>query len=265
MDMTGDTEKRKEAFADLVEIIDTLRAACPWDRKQTLESLRSLTVEEVYELGDAVARGDLQEVKKELGDLIMHVVFYARIAEESGAFDIAGVLEGICEKLRYRHPHVYGEVQVADERDVSRNWEQLKLKEKGRERVLEGVPSALPAMIKAYRIQDKARGAGFDWKRPGDVWEKVWEEARELQEEVERGDRERAEEEFGDFLFAVINAARLHDVNPENALERANRKFIRRFAHIEDRARAAGRPLSTLSLEEMEALWQEAKIEERRS
>lgn len=263
MKTTGEIERRKAAFADLVEIIDTLRVACPWDKKQTLESLRSLTVEEVYELGDAVARGDLQEVKKELGDLIMHVVFYARIGEETGAFDIAGVLEGICEKLRYRHPHVYGAVQVANEHDVSRNWEQLKLKEKGRASVLGGVPSALPAMIKAYRVQDKARGVGFDWKRPGDVWEKVHEELRELQEELERDDKERVEEELGDFLFAVINAARLHDINPENALEKANRKFIRRFNHIEERARASGRPLTELSLEEMETLWQEAKTKER--
>lgn len=260
--MTSDIERRKEAFAELVEIIATLRVECPWDKKQTLESLRALTVEEVYELGDAVLRGDLQEIKKELGDIIMHVVFYARIGEELGAFDIAGVLEGICEKLRYRHPHVYGEVKVADEHDVSRNWEQLKLKEKGRKRVLEGVPEALPSMIKAYRIQDKARGVGFDWKHPEEVWEKVREELRELEIEVSRDDRQRVEEEFGDFIFAIINAARLHGINPENALEKTNRKFIRRFGYIEDQARAAGRALPELSLDEMEALWQEAKTKE---
>jgi XTP/dITP diphosphohydrolase len=259
--MTG-RERRAGAFEELVEILATLRVECPWDRKQTMESLRPLTVEEVYELGDAVGRGDMQEVKKELGDLLMHVLFYARVGEELGAFDITGVIEGICEKLRYRHPHVYGEVKVADEHDVSRNWERLKLTEKGRERVLEGVPAALPAMIKAYRVQDKARGVGFDWERPGDVWEKVREELRELQEEVRRDDHERVEEEFGDFLFAVINAARLHGVNPENALEKTNRKFIRRFNYIEDGARAAGRPLPALSLGEMEALWQEAKTKE---
>ncbi|MDR2413895.1 MAG: nucleoside triphosphate pyrophosphohydrolase [Odoribacteraceae bacterium] len=252
-------EQRKEAFANLVEIIDTLREACPWDKKQTMSSLRSLTIEEVHELADAVARGDLQEVKKELGDLIMHVVFYARIGEETGTFDITDVLQGICEKLRYRHPHVYGDVAVTDEHDVSRNWEQLKLKEKGRERVLEGVPPALPAMIKAYRVQEKARGVGFDWKRPADAWEKVTEELNELQQEIDRDDRPRVEAEFGDLLFSIINVARLHDVNPENALEIANKKFIRRFNHIEERARAAGRPLPGLSLEEMDALWKEAK------
>jgi XTP/dITP diphosphohydrolase len=260
--MTGDIERAKEAFASLVEIIATLRVECPWDRKQTLESLRSLTVEEVYELGDAVLRGDLQEVKKELGDLIMHVVFYARIGEELGAFDIAGVLDGICEKLRYRHPHVYGTVSVADEHDVSRNWEQLKLKEKGHARVLGGVPAALPSMIKAYRVQDKARGVGFDWKQPGDVWAKVHEELQELREEVSRDDSARVEEEFGDFIFSIINAARLHGINPENALEKANRKFIRRFNHVEETALASGRPLTALSLDEMEAAWQEAKRQE---
>jgi XTP/dITP diphosphohydrolase len=260
--MTSNNERREKAFNDLVEIIARLRVECPWDRKQTMESLCPLTVEEVYELGDAVLRGDMQDVCKELGDLVMHVVFYAGIAGEGGMFDIADVLEGICEKLRYRHPHVYGQVTVADERDVSRNWEQLKLKEKGRKGVLEGVPATLPAMVKAYRVQDKARGVGFDWERPGDVWEKVREELQELQVELDGGPRERVEEEFGDFMFAVINAARLHDVNPETALEKANRKFIRRFNYIEERARAAGRPLPGLSLEEMEALWQEAKSRE---
>ncbi|MDR1414450.1 MAG: nucleoside triphosphate pyrophosphohydrolase [Odoribacteraceae bacterium] len=257
--ITGDIERRKEAFADLLEIIATLRVECPWDKKQTLESLRALTVEEVYELGDAILSNDLQGVKQELGDIIMHVVFCARIGEESGAFDIADVLEGICSKLRYRHPHVYGEVKVSDEHDVSRNWEQLKLKEKGRKRVLEGVPAALPSMVKAYRVQDKARGVGFDWKKPEEVWEKVREELQELETEMLRGDRERAEEEFGDVIFSVINAARLHGVNPENALEKTNRKFINRFNYMEDQARASGRLLPDLSLDEMEKLWQEAK------
>lgn len=256
-------ERQKEAFAELVDIIATLRVECPWDKKQTLETLKDLTVEEVYELGDAVLRCDYQEIKKELGDIIMHVVFYARIAEEQQQFDISEVLEGICEKLKYRHPHVYGELTVADEHDVSRNWEQLKLKEKGRKKVLEGVPVTLPAMIKAYRIQDKVRGVGFDWKHKKDVWEKVAEEFGELKYEITAGNEARMEEEFGDFMFSVINAARLYGIDPENALEKTNRKFIRRFNYIEEKALASGRMVSELSLEEMDVYWGEAKKEER--
>lgn len=225
-----------------------------------MESLRSLTIEEVYELGDAILAKDMQEVKKELGDLIMHLVFYARLAEEQGEFDMAGVLTAICDKLRYRHPHIYGDIQVEDEQDVLRNWEQLKLKEKGRKhKVLEGVPVSLPALVKAYRIQDKVRGVGFDWKQKEDVWDKVREELGEFEEELRKGDKEKMEEELGDFMFAVINAARLYGLNPENALEKTNRKFIKRFSYVEDKANAAGKKLADMNLEEMEAYWQEAK------
>ena len=260
--MEKDYTRQKEAFAELLEIMDTLRARCPWDRKQTMESLRNLTVEEVYELGDAILRNDLQEVKKELGDILMHVVFYSLIGEERQAFDMTDVLEEICEKLRYRHPHIYGEVRVNDEHDVSRNWEQLKLKEKGRRhRVLEGVPVTLPAMVKAYRVQDKVSGVGFDWKRREDVWAKVREELEEVEAEMRRegGD---VEGEFGDLLFALVNAARLYGVNPEDALEKTNRKFIRRFSHVEQRAEEQGKALTDMSLEEMDGYWNEAKAME---
>lgn len=263
--MSQDIEKRKEAFADLLDIIATLRVKCPWDKKQTLESLRNLTVEEVYELGDAILKKDMQEIKKELGDLIMHIVFYARIGEEQQQFDIEDVLVEICEKLRYRHPHIYGEVQVENEDDVLRNWEQLKLKEKGRKhRVLEGVPVSLPALVKAYRIQDKARGAGFDWKQKEEVWTKVKEELQEFETEIAKADQEKMEQEFGDFLFSVINAARLYGINPENALEKTNRKFISRFGYVEDKAKETGKNLSDMSLEEMEVYWQEAKGREQK-
>ena len=262
--MSQDIEKRKEAFADLLDIIATLRVKCPWDKKQTLESLRNLTVEEVYELGDAILKKDMQEIKKELGDLIMHIVFYARIGEEQQQFDIEDVLVEICEKLRYRHPHIYGEVQVENEDDVLRNWEQLKLKEKGRHhKVLEGVQSALPAMIKAFRVQDKVRGVGFDWKQKQDVWKKVREELDELQAEMQREDTEKMEEEFGDFMFALVNAARLYGINPEDALEKTNRKFIRRFSYVESKANEAGVKLADMSLEEMDGYWNEAKRREK--
>lgn len=255
-----DLEKKKEAFADLLDIISTLRVECPWDRKQTMESLRALSIEEVYELGDAILAGDMVEVRKELGDLLMHIVFYAQIGEEQQAFDIADVLNGICEKLKYRHPHIYGEVKVKNAEEVLQNWEQLKLKEKGRKhKVLEGVPVSLPALVKAYRIQDKARGAGFDWKHKEEVWEKVKEELGEFEAELARSDQEKMEEEFGDFLFSVINAARLYGINPENALEKTNRKFISRFSYMEDRAKEERKTLQEMSLEEMEIFWQEAK------
>lgn len=253
-------ERKKEAFAELLEIIETLRTGCPWDRKQTLESLRSLSIEEVYELGDAILVGDMMEVKKELGDLLMHIVFYAQIGEEKQAFDIEDVLNGICEKLKYRHPHIYGDVKVKNAEEVSQNWEQLKLKEKGRKhRVLEGVPVSLPALVKAYRIQDKARGVGFDWKEKEEVWNKVKEELGEFEEEVCRADSEKMEEEFGDVLFSLVNAARLYDINPEDALERTNRKFIRRFGYAEEQAKIQGRAIQELTLEEMDRLWEEAK------
>ena len=206
----------------------------------------------------------MQEIKKELGDLIMHIVFYARIGEEQQQFDIEDVLVEICEKLRYRHPHIYGEVQVENEDDVLRNWEQLKLKEKGRHhKVLEGVPSALPAMIKAFRVQDKVRGVGFDWKQKQDVWKKVREELDELQAEMQREDTEKMEEEFGDFMFALVNAARLYGINPEDALEKTNRKFIRRFSYVESKANEAGVKLADMSLEEMDGYWNEAKRREK--
>jgi XTP/dITP diphosphohydrolase len=253
-------ERRKTAFAELLEIIETLRVKCPWDRKQTMESLRSLSIEEVYELGDAILAGDMAEVKKELGDLLMHIVFYAQIGEEQDAFDIADVLTAICEKLKYRHPHIYGEVKVNDADDVLKNWEQLKLQEKGRKhRVLEGVPVSLPALVKAYRIQDKARGVGFDWEQKEDVWVKVKEELQEFEVEIQKSNQEKMEEEFGDMLFAMINAARLYGINPENALEKTNRKFIQRFNYIEEQARVAGKKLNELTLQEMDCLWNEAK------
>lgn len=252
--------EKKEAFAALLDIIATLREKCPWDKKQTMESLRSLSIEEVYELGDAILEKDMPEVKKELGDLLMHIVFYARLAEEQGLFDIADVLNGICEKLKYRHPHIYGDTEVKDAQEVLRNWEQLKLKEKGRKhKVLEGVPVSLPALVKAHRIQDKVRGVGFDWKQKEEVWEKVKEELGEFEEEVKEGNTEKMEEEFGDFMFAMVNAARLYGINPENALEKTNQKFIRRFTYVEEKAKACGKELKEMDLEEMEQYWQEAK------
>lgn len=261
----NDLNQKKEAFAELLEVIATLREKCPWDKKQTMESLRSLSIEEVYELGDAVLDKDMAEVKKELGDLIMHIVFYAQLGQEAGVFDMADVLTGICEKLKYRHPHIYGDVQVGNAEEVLQNWEQLKLKEKGRKhRVLEGVPRSLPALVKAYRMQDKVRGVGFDWKKKEDVWEKVKEELGELEEEMRQGNTEEMEEEFGDFMFAVINAARLYGINPENALEKTNRKFLRRFSYVEDQANRMGKKLSDMTLEEMDGYWEEAKKEENK-
>ena len=256
-----DLEKKKEAFAELLEVIATLRVECPWDRKQTMESLRALSIEEVYELGDAILTGDMAEVKKELGDLLMHIVFYAQIGSEKGAFDITDVLNSICEKLKYRHPHIYGGVKVDSAEEVLQNWEQLKLKEKGRK---DRVPVSLPALVKAYRIQDKARGAGFDWKQKEEVWTKVKEELQEFETEIAKADQEKMEQEFGDFLFSVINAARLYGINPENALEKTNRKFISRFGYVEDKAKDTGKNLSDMSLEEMEVYWQEAKGREQK-
>ena len=251
--MEKDFTKQKEAFAELLDIMETLREKCPWDHKQTMESLRTLSVEEVYELGDAILKNDMQEVKKELGDLLMHIVFYALIGKEQEQFDMTDVLNEICAKLRYRHPHIYGEVKVEDENDVLRNWEQLKLKEKGRHnKVLEGVP-----------IQDKVRGVGFDWKQKEDVWQKVREELGELEVEVARKDQERMEEEFGDFMFAMINAARLYGINPEDALEKSNKKFIRRFSYVEKKAHETDRNLSDMTLEEMDEYWNEAKAIEK--
>src|SRR5690554_6493434 len=263
-----------KAFDRLLTIMDELREQCPWDRKQTMESLRHLTIEETYELGDAILDNDLEEVKKELGDVLLHIVFYAKIGSETKDFDIADVCNTICDKLIARHPHIYGDVEVANEADVKRNWEQLKLKE-GNRSVLAGVPRSLPAMVKAYRIQDKVRGVGFDWKDKKQVWEKVEEELQEFKAEfdIEVADSkphasndevtipqlEKAEGEFGDLLFSLINYARHLGINPENALERTNKKFIRRFSYLEEQAAKAGKSLKDMSLAEMDVFWEEAK------
>jgi XTP/dITP diphosphohydrolase len=252
------------SFDRLLTIMDQLRLHCPWDKKQTMESLRHLTIEETYELSDAILSADLQEVRKELGDLMLHLVFYARIGHEKGAFDIGDVLEGISEKLISRHPHIYGDVEANDEEAVKQNWEKIKLQEKGHKTVLGGVPKGLPAMVKAMRIQEKARGVGFDWEEPGQVWEKVEEEMGEFRAEVivespESINQERAASEFGDLIFSLINYARFVGINPEEALERTNRKFIHRFNYLERRARELGLDLSEMSLAEMDKFWEEAK------
>lgn len=247
-----------EAFERLLNIMDDLREKCPWDKKQTLESLRHLTIEETYELGDAILDNNLEEIKKELGDLLLHIVFYAKIGSESGAFDMADVCNEICEKLIHRHPHIYGDVAVKDEEEVKQNWEKLKLKE-GKKSVLEGVPKSLPALVKASRIQDKVKGVGFDWEEPHQVWDKVQEELQELQEEVHSGNQEKIEGEFGDVLFSMINYARFLNVNPEDALERTNKKFIKRFQYLESKAGELGKPLSDMTLAEMDVFWNEAK------
>ncbi len=252
-------DKRIIEFERLLDIMEELRAKCPWDKEQTFESLRHLTIEETYELSDAIIDKDLDEIRKELGDLMLHIVFYSKIGEEQGEFDISSVLQGINEKLIRRHPHIFGNVAVDNQEQVKSNWEKIKLDE-GRKSVLGGVPRSLPAMIKAYRIQDKARGVGFDWENSDQVWEKVQEELGELRKELESGGSpEKREDEFGDLLFALINYARFVDVNPETALERTNRKFIRRFQYIEEQAEKLGKPVHEMSLDEMEHFWKEAK------
>ena len=253
-----------EAFGRLLDVLDRLRAECPWDRKQTLQSLRHLTIEETYEISDAILRHDLPDLRKELGDVMLHLAFYARIAAEQGAFDIADVLNAQCEKLIARHPHIYGDVQADDEEAVKRNWEQLKLKEKGNTGVLSGVPTSLPALVKAMRIQEKARGAGFDWEEPAQVWNKVQEELKEFGDEYGHGQpaqmhADRAAEEFGDLLFSLVNFARFAGINPEEALERTNRKFISRFQYLESAARADGHQLADLNLAQMDVYWNRAK------
>lgn len=254
------TEEKLKAFQRLLDVMDELRDKCPWDREQTMESLRNLTIEETYELADAIIDQDLDSVKKELGDLMLHIVFYSKIGSEKGAFDVADVLHGICDKLIFRHPHVFGERKVKDAGEVIENWEELKMKE-GHRSVLAGVPVSLPAMIKAHRIQDKVRAVGFDWEKRDQVWDKVSEEIREVKHELNNGQEyEKMEDEIGDLLFSVINAARLYNVEPETALERTNRKFIKRFTYLENRAREMERSLKEMSLEEMELIWQEAKI-----
>jgi XTP/dITP diphosphohydrolase len=252
-----------KAFDRLLTIMDELREKCPWDRKQTLESLRYLTIEETYELSDAILENDLNEVKKELGDLMLHMVFYSKIGSETNDFDIADVLNGVCEKLIKRHPHIYGDVEVNSEEDIKRNWEQLKLKE-GNRSVLAGVPKSLPAMVKAFRIQEKVRGVGFDWDDKRQVWAKVEEELQEFQEEFnivenEKIDHEKAEQEFGDILFALINYARFINIEPEAALERTNKKFIKRFTYLEEQAQKQGKQLADMTLAEMDVFWEEAK------
>jgi XTP/dITP diphosphohydrolase len=259
--------KRKEklqAFDRLLTIMDELRANCPWDKKQTLESLRHLTIEELYELSDSIIENDLKEIKKELGDIMLHMVFYAKIASEKGHFDIGDVLNGICDKLIHRHPHIYGDVEVIDEEDVKQNWEKIKLEEKGNNSVLGGVPIALPALVKAMRIQDKARGVGFDWEKKEQVWEKVKEEMEEFQREndIEDSgmiDKGKAQSEFGDLLFSLVNYARFVDINPEEALERTNKKFIKRFQYLESESAKDGKKLSKMTLAEMDEYWERAK------
>lgn len=259
-------ERKLAQFERLLNIMDELREQCPWDRKQTLDSLRHLTIEETFELADAIADGHLQEVKKEIGDILLHMVFYARIGQEQGAFDIADVIDALCEKLIHRHPHIYGDpnnagelVKVTDEEEVKQNWEKLKLKE-GAKSVLSGVPRSLPAMTKATRIQDKARGVGFDWERPEQVWEKVQEEIAELNHEVTIGaPKDKVEDELGDVLFSLINYARFLDIDPELALERTNKKFIHRFQYLEQGAEKDGRKLQDMTLDEMDAYWNKAK------
>jgi XTP/dITP diphosphohydrolase len=247
-----------EAFGRLLDIMDDLREKCPWDKKQTMQSLRHYTIEETYELGDAILDNDLVEVKKELGDLMLHLVFYAKIGSETKDFDIADVCTEICEKLIHRHPHIYSDTVVKDEEEVKQNWEKLKLKE-GRSSVLEGVPKSLPALIKASRIQEKVKGVGFDWDEPNQVWDKVQEELEELQVEVNAGDQDKIEAEFGDVLFSMINYARFLNVNPEDALERTNKKFIKRFQYLESKAGQLGKPLMDMTLAEMDIFWEEAK------
>ncbi|HWS59613.1 MAG TPA: nucleoside triphosphate pyrophosphohydrolase [Flavobacterium sp.] len=251
-------QNQLQAFGRLLNIMDDLREKCPWDMKQTIQSLRHLTIEETYELGDAILDNDLNEVKKELGDLLLHIVFYAKIGSETNDFDMADVCNDICEKLIYRHPHIYSDVEVKDEEEVKQNWEKLKLKE-GKKSVLEGVPRSLPALVKASRIQDKVKGVGFDWEEPHQVWDKVQEELAELQVEVESGNQDKIEAEFGDVLFSMINYARFLNVNPEDALERTNKKFIKRFQYLESKSGELGKPLMDMTLAEMDVFWEEAK------
>lgn len=251
-------EDKKAAFERLLTIMDDLRSQCPWDMKQTMHTLRHLTIEEVYELTDAIMEGDIQEVKKELGDILLHIVFYAKIASETNEFDIADVLNGICEKLIHRHPHIYGDVKVKDAAEVSQNWEKLKLKE-GNKSVLGGVPTSLPALIKSMRIQEKARAVGFDWEKDEQVFEKVEEELREFKAEVDKGDQQKSKDEFGDLLFALVNYARFKNINPEEALERTNKKFIRRFQFMEEKIQENNLSFDNLSLNEMDVFWNQAK------
>ena len=258
------SEKEKaEAFSRFLNVLDTLREKCPWDAKQTNESLRANTIEEVYELTDAILDADTQNIKKELGDVLLHIGFYSKIASEKNQFDIADVCNTLTDKLIFRHPHIYGNVDANSAEEVSKNWEQIKLKEKGGNKtVLSGVPKSLPSLIKANRIQEKAANVGFDWEKPEQVWEKVKEEVGEVEEEIKNGNKHNLEQEFGDLMFAVINAARLYGVNPENALEKTNRKFISRFSYLEQKAKEKGKSLKEMTLKEMDEIWNEAKTKE---
>ncbi len=252
-------DEKLKAFERILKIMNELREQCPWDRKQTMETLRPLTVEETYELADAIIQSDMKGIKEELGDLLLHIVFYAKIGEEKGEFDIASVINTLCDKLIKRHPHIYGDVKVNNEEDVKQNWEQIKLKE-GKKSVLGGVPNGLPALIKAYRIQDKAAQVKFEWEHVEDVWKKVEEETQELKEALKTGDEHKTEEEFGDLMFALVNYARFIKVDPETALERTNLKFMRRFKFIEERAATTGKSLKDMTLGEMDTIWNEAKL-----
>ena len=263
MEQMHTREEKMAAFGRLLDVMDRLRVECPWDRKQTNDSLRPNTIEEGYELCDALIKDDSHEICKELGDVLLHIVFYSRIGEEKGLYDVADVCNKLCDKMIFRHPHVYGEVVAKSAEQVLDNWEQIKQREKdGNKSVLSGVPVSLPSLIKAYRIQDKARHVGFDWEDKQDVWTKVREELDELEAELEREDKIHSEKELGDFIFAVINAARLYHLNPDNALEATNQKFIRRFNYIEEHSIKVGKPLTEMTLEEMDALWNEAKQKE---
>jgi XTP/dITP diphosphohydrolase len=254
-------DERAQSFLRLLKIMDELREQCPWDKKQTIESIRHLTIEETFELSDAILKNDVSEIKKELGDILLHIVFYSRIASETNAFDIKDVIDALCEKLIYRHPHIYGDVKADNEEQVKQNWEQLKQKEKGGNKsVLSGVPNSMPALLKAYRIQEKARAVGFDWEKPGQVYEKVKEELSEFEAEIKNNDLPKAEKEFGDVLFSLINYARFLNINPEDALEHTNQKFIKRFAYMEEKVKERGKQIADCKLEELDKYWNEAKI-----
>ena len=262
--MLHSREEQLKAFDRLLTVMDDLREKCPWDRKQTFESLRQNTIEETYELASALIKHDMTDISKELGDVLLHVIFYAKIASETGDFDIADVCNRLCDKLIFRHPHVYGEEAAKNAEDVSKLWEQVKLKEKGGNKtVLAGIPEALPALVKAYRIQDKVTNVGFDWEKREDVWDKVKEEMAEFEAELRAGNQEKAEREFGDLLFAMVNVARLYKLKPDNALEKTNQKFTRRFNYLEQRATEQGKKLKDMTLAEMEAIWQESKKEDK--
>ena len=253
-------DERAASFLNLIKIMDELREKCPWDKKQTIESIRHLTIEETFELSDAILKNDLNEIKKELGDLLLHIVFYSKIASETNDFNIKDVIDGLCEKLIFRHPHVYGDVKAETEEQVKQNWEQLKQKEKdGNKSVLSGVPNSLPALLKAFRIQEKARAVGFDWEKPEQVYEKVKEELAEFETEIKYGNQQNAEKEFGDVLFSLINYARFLNINPEDALEQTNKKFIKRFNYMENKVKTQGKQISDCKLEELDMYWNEAK------